>query len=282
MSSFLHPKAIYDYIAKLQKKAYLMLIPPIVLVIAGNDPTGGAGITADIQTLAQLGCHAAPVISCVTVQNTHNVRAKNPLSGALIREQALTVLADMPIAACKIGLLGRVEIIEAVAEILQLYPDMPVILDPVLAAGGGNNLSTAEILVAIRELLVPRTYLLTPNSQEARTLTALDFDLAQAAETLLAMGCKHICITGTHENTEQVVNTLYSPNLAPQAWSWARLPHSYHGSGCTFASSAAAGIAKGLNLSDAVYNAQLYTWQSLQQGFVVSTGQTLPLRVFKT
>ena len=259
-----------------------MLIPPIVLVIAGNDPTGGAGISADIQTLAQQGCHAAPVITCVTVQNTHNVRAKNPLAGSLIREQALTVLADMPIAACKIGLLGSVEIIEAVAEILQLYPAMPVILDPVLAAGGGNNLSNAEILAAIRELLLPRTYLLTPNSQEARALTAPELNLAQAAEALLAMGCEHVCITGTHENTEQVVNTLYSPNLAPQAWTWERLPQSYHGSGCTFASSVAAGVAKGLNISTVVYNAQLYTWQRLQQGFVVSTGQALPLRVVKT
>ncbi|MDD2815597.1 MAG: hydroxymethylpyrimidine/phosphomethylpyrimidine kinase [Thiotrichaceae bacterium] len=268
-----------NYTANFQKKAYTMSIPSIVLVIAGNDPTGGAGISADIQTLAQQGCHAAPVITCVTVQNTHNVRAKNPLSGTLIREQALTVLADMPIAACKIGLLGSVEIVEAVAAILQLYPEIPVILDPVLAAGGGNNLSNAEILAAMRELLLPRTFLLTPNSQEARTLTAPELNLEQAANELLNKGCKHVCITGTHENTEQVVNTLYSPNLAPQAWTWERLPHSYHGSGCTFASSAAAGIAKGLNVSAAVFAAQVYTWQSLQQGFIASTGQALPFRV---
>jgi len=256
-----------------------MSIPPIVLVIAGNDPTGGAGICADIQTLAQQGCHAAPVITCVTVQDTHNVHAKNPLSGKLIREQALSVLADMPIAACKIGLLGSVEIIEAVAEILQAYPEMPVILDPVLAAGGGNNLSNAAILDAMRELLLPRTFLLTPNSQEARTLTAPELNLEQAANELLNRGCKHVCITGTHENTAQVVNTLYSPNVTPQAWTWERLPHSYHGSGCTFASSAAAGIAKGLEITAAVYAAQVYTWQSLQQGFIATTGQALPLRV---
>ncbi|OQW92026.1 MAG: hydroxymethylpyrimidine/phosphomethylpyrimidine kinase, partial [Beggiatoa sp. IS2] len=119
--------------------------PPIVLVIAGNDPSGGAGLCADIQTLAHWGCHAAPVITCVTVQNTTNIQTISTLAGTQVTAQAETILADVPIAVCKIGLLGSVEIIEAVADVLRRHPTLKVVLDPILAAGGGHPVATAEI-----------------------------------------------------------------------------------------------------------------------------------------
>lgn len=251
--------------------------PPIVLVIAGNDPTGGAGLCADIQALAYQGCHTAPVVTCITVQNTSNVLDSIPLSGAQILAQAETVLQDLPITICKIGLLGSLDIIEAVQQILQNHPRLQVILDPILVAGGGKLLAHETLREAMIQRLFPLTYLLTPNSQEALALTAT-VSLEEAALQLMRYGCQYVCITGTHENTPQVIHTLYGHGQSLESWSWPRLPDHYHGSGCTLASSIAGFLAQGQELITALKKAQHYTWTSLQQGFRPGTGQALPKR----
>lgn len=253
-----------------------MNYPPTVLVIAGNDPSGGAGLCADIQTLAQHGCHTAPVVTCITTQNTSKVLASLPLAGDLVASQADTILQDMPIVACKIGLLGNVEIVEAVQSVLINYPNLPVILDPVLSSGNGQSLTQKNICAAIIAKILPLTTIITPNSLEARTLTGKD-ELEVAAQKLIEYGCKDVCITGTHEATAMVINTLYGK----QSWTWKRLPHSYHGSGCTFASSLAGYIAQGNDIITAVSKAQDYTWNSLNNGYKPGGGQHLPLRVAK-
>jgi len=252
--------------------------PPIVLILAGNDPTGGAGLGADIQTLANQGCHAAPVVTCVTVQNTHNVIQCWPLTGAQVLAQAEAVLADMSIVACKIGLLGSVDIVEAVSQLLCQYPHLLVVLDPILAAGGGKSLSTVDLRQAMIKLLLPLVTVVTPNSQEARILTAAD-TLNTAAWRLLDYGCQYVCLTGTHENTTTVVNTLYGPGQLRQSWEWPRLPETYHGSGCTLAASLAGQLAQGKPMLIAVESAQQYTWERLKRGFRAGHGQTLPWRV---
>ena len=253
--------------------------PPTVLVIAGNDPSGGAGLAADIQALASLGCHTAPVVTCVTTQDTHNVIDYLPLTGALVAAQAEAVLNDMPIAACKIGLLGSIQIIEAVQTVLCKYPDIPVILDPVLAAGGGQSLSKGNICDAITKHLLPLTKITTPNSCEARTLTNGIQSLDVAAKRLMEYGCQYICITGTHEDTAAVTNILYGQGCQIKTWAWPRLPHSYHGSGCTFAASLAGFLAQDKDMLTAVYEAQHYTWTSLQRGYYPGHGQALPNRL---
>ncbi len=252
--------------------------PPIVLILAGNDPTGGAGLGADIQTLAAQGCHAAPVVTCITVQNTHNVIQCWPLTGEQVLAQAETVLADMSIVACKIGLLGSVDIVEAVSQLLRQHPHLPVVLDPILAAGGGKLLSTVELRQAVIKLLLPLVTVVTPNSQEARILTATD-TLNTAAWRLLDYGCQYVGLTGTHENTTTVVNRLYGHGQLLQSWEWERLPKTYHGSGCTLAASLAGQLALGKPMLSAVESAQRYTWDSLKRGFQAGHGQTLPLRV---
>lgn len=253
--------------------------PPIILVFAGNDPSGGAGLGADTQTLAHLGCHIAPIVTCITVQDTCNIQENVPLPAFQVIAQAEAILNDMPITACKIGLLGSVEIVEAVAQILRQYPQMPVILDPILAAGGGHPLATTQLCQAIIQKLLPLTWLLTPNSQEARILTNPNNTLSQAALQLLDHGCRAVCITGTHEKTPTVINTLYYEGKEVANWTWPRLPESYHGSGCTFASSLTAFLAQGHDMVTAVYKAQQYTWQSLQQGYRPGRGQALPYRL---
>ncbi len=255
--------------------------PPIVLVFAGNDPSGGAGLCADIQALASQGCHAAPVVTCITTQDTRNVLESLPLSGALVAAQAEAVLADIRVAACKIGLLGSVEIVEAVQQVLLKYPHLPVILDPVLVAGGGKSFSNGNVCETIIKKLLPLTQIITPNSLEARTLTGTTQSLDAAAAQLIDYGCQYVCITGTHEDTPTVENTLYCHEKRVKSWTWTRLPHSYHGSGCTFAASLAGLLAQGKDMLTAVYEAQHYTWTTLQRGYQPGHGQALPNRLLK-
>ena len=261
--------------------------PPIVMVFAATDPTGGAGLQADIMTLASMGCHPVSVVTAITVQDTMGVDGVLPIDGEWVADQARCILEDMPVAAFKIGVLGSLEAVAAVAEVVSDYPEIPLILDPVLASGRGDELTSEDMLAAIRELLIPQTTIITPNSIEARRLAADDAedgddnpDLAECAQRILASGCEYVLITGTHENTGEVVNTLYNSDGVVRSDSWPRLTGSYHGSGCTLASALAATIANGVDMQEAVRDAQEYTWQSLKLAFRPGMGQHIPDRLF--
>lgn len=269
----------------MQKTRTTPATPPQVLVFAASDPTCGAGIQADILTLASLGCHPLTALTAVTVQDTTGVSSLQPLSAELLEQQARAVLEDMPVAAFKIGLLGSVENVLAVAEIVSDYPDIPLIFDPVLASGRGDELSGEEIIAAMREMLLPQTTIITPNAPEARRLAESDEDenepsLDVCAARLIEMGAQYVLITGTHENTPLVVNTLYNDQGVLRHDRWERLPGSYHGSGCTLASAIAGCIAGGASIEEAVRDAQDYTWQALDKGFRGGMGQFIPDRMF--
>ena len=256
------------------------------MTLAGNDPSGGAGIAADIETLVSLGCHPAPVITALTVQDTHNVQALLPVDPAQVLAQARAVLADMPVAAFKVGVIGGVDQATALRALFTAYPHIPLVLDPVLAAGGGTELASATLIEAIQTLLLPLTTVLTPNSVEARRLAPEADTLEACAMALLARGCRYVLITGGHEPGGEVVNTLYGNNRLLETWRWPRLPSSYHGSGCTLASAIAALLAQGQDSSSeesigsAIYRAQHYVWQALQAGYRIGGGQHLPHRLF--
>lgn len=262
------------------------LVPPIVLVFAASDPSGGAGIQADIMTLSSMGCHPLSVITAVTVQDSAGVEEIVPMDADLVMDQARVLLEDMPVAAFKLGMLGSVENIASIAEIVSDYPDVPLVLDPVMASGRGDELASDEMISALRELLLPQTTILTPNSLEARRLAQDDAnddddpDLAECARRLIGGGAEFVLVTGTHEQTPQVVNTLFSERGVVRSDSWERLPGSYHGSGCTLASAIAANLANGLDIADAVRDAQDYTWQALASGFRPGMGQYIPDRFF--
>lgn len=261
-------------------------LPPIVLVFAATDPSGGAGLQADIMTLTSMGCHPLSVVTAITIQDTMGVDDVSPVDAEWVADQARCVLEDMPVAAFKIGLIGNVEQIAAIAEVVSDYPEVPLVLDPVLASGRGDELVSEEMVNALRELLIPQATIVTPNSLEARRLAADDpdeasgTDLAECARRMIASGCEYVLITGTHENTPQVVNTLYGESGVVRSDSWQRLPGSYHGSGCTLASAIAATLANGLEISDAVKDAQEYTWQTLKTAFRPGMGQHIPDRLF--
>jgi hydroxymethylpyrimidine/phosphomethylpyrimidine kinase len=241
---------------------------------------------ADLPTLASMGCHPLSVITALTVQDTAGVEGVLPIDADWVADQARCLLEDMPVDAFKIGVLGSVENIAAIAEIISDYPDVPLVLDPVLASGRGDELATDEMMHALRELLLPQTTILVPNTMEVRRLAAGEdededlSDLAVCAERLLDLGAEYVLVTGTHEATPQVVNTLYGKGGVVRSDSWPRLPGSYHGSGCTLASAIAAMLANGLELPEAVREAQDYTWHTLKKAYRPGMGQFLPDRLF--
>jgi len=259
---------------------------PLVMSFAATDPSGGAGLTADLLTISSMGCHPLSVVTAITVQDTSGVDDVLPIDPEWVVDQARAMLEDVPVAAFKIGLLGSVENIAAIAEVMADYPDIPLVLDPVLASGRGDELANEDMLDAMRELLIPQTTIITPNSMEARRLALDESDeeddpsLDECAKRLLHTGCEYVLITGTHEQTPKVINTLYGERGVLRSDSWARLPGIYHGSGCTLASAIAALLAQGVDVPDAVKEAQEYTWQTLNAGFRPGMGQHIPDRLF--
>ena len=253
---------------------------PVVMCFSGLDPTGGAGIQADIEAITSMGCHPAPVVTAMTVQDTQNLMRFEPCDPMLLIEQARAVLEDMPVKTFKLGMLGSVEIIEALHSILIDYPDIPVVFDPVLRAGAGGALIEDDALDSLRNLLLPQTSVLTPNSLEARALAPQADTLTACAEALQDMGCEFVLITGTHEATEDVTNTLYGNHRELEQFHFTRLPHQYHGSGCTLAASIAGLLAQGLEPFTAIHEAQNYTWEALNTAYRAGMGQWIPNRLF--
>ncbi|MBL8525879.1 MAG: hydroxymethylpyrimidine/phosphomethylpyrimidine kinase [Betaproteobacteria bacterium] len=258
--------------------------PPAVLSFAATDPSSGAGIQADVLTLASMGCHPLSVITAITVQDTSGVEDVLPIDADWVADQARSILEDIPVAAFKIGVLGNAEIVSAIAEVVADYPDIPLILDPVLSSARGDEFANEDTISAIKELLIPQCTVITPNTPELRRLTLDDDEedgrIETLASRLIDMGCEYVLVTGTHESTPDVINTLFAERGIVRSDNWHRLPGSYHGSGCTLASAIAATVARGLEISEAVREAQDYTWQSLKFGFRPGMGQFIPDRLF--
>ena len=253
---------------------------PAVMCFSGLDPTGGAGIQADIETLFSIGCHCCPIATVLTAQTTQNALSATPTEPALLIEQARAVLEDMQIQAIKIGLLGSVASVEVIHTLLKDYADIPVVLDPVLVDGGGFEFSNQDIQDAIRELLIPLCTVLTPNTIEAKALAPSADNLDACANELIDMGCEHILITGTHAQTDQVHNRLYSLHHEASDYQWPRLQFDYHGSGCTLAAAIAGYLAHHLTVPDAVQQAQRFTWESLNSAERQGFGQHIPDRSY--
>lgn len=253
---------------------------PIVLVFAGHDPSGGAGLQADIEVLLSLGCHPVTVATALTVQDTRGVSRFQAVPAELVLAQARAVLDDFAVGAIKTGMLASAENVHAVASVAARYPHLPLVVDPVLASGRGDALADEGFDVVLREQLLPHATLATPNSVEARRLAPTADTLDACAQELLATGCEYVLITGTHEPTEKVENRFYGGHRLIEHFAWPRLPGEYHGSGCTLAAACAANMAHGLAPAPAVAQAQRYTWQALRHARSLGHGQLLPDRLF--
>ncbi|MEJ2590712.1 MAG: hydroxymethylpyrimidine/phosphomethylpyrimidine kinase [Candidatus Thiodiazotropha sp.] len=258
---------------------------PLLLAIGGHDPSGGAGIQADIEAAAANGAHAASAVTCLTVQDSCDVRALHPVAPEVLAAQAEAVLADCRVGAVKIGLLGSPQAAETVIDLLRRHPGLPVVLDPVLAAGGGSPLAGEDLLRLIRDGLLPLCDLVTPNTREAARLSECDAAATpdDQAARLLALGAGAVLITGTHDPAQQaeITHRLYRPTEAPIVSTCQRLAGEYHGSGCTLAAAIAARLARGESLETAVQHGLSYSWLSLVHGFRAGRCQAFPDRLFR-
>lgn len=249
---------------------------PNVLIIAGHDPSGGAGIHADIEAVQALGGFASTLITGLTVQNTVNVRGFTLTPVDLLRQQAEALLADMCFQAVKIGMTGSPAIVRFIAGLLEELPGVPVVLDPVLAAEAGGSLGGSDLPAALLQELFPRAALVTPNLPEARALTGRE-DIDACGAALLDAGCLAALVTGTHDETPVVRNHLFT-RAGTRHWDWPRLSGSFHGSGCTLASACATLLAHGQSLDDALERAQQWVHESLRRAWQPGRGQFVPDR----
>lgn len=340
---------------------------PCVLVFSGADPSGGAGMAADIQAITAMGAHALPVLTAITVQDNNHVHAVMPVAPEVLLQQARTLLAQVPVAAIKIGIPGSAENAQAIAQLIgelramhqqaagaapgwaqNLYREPPVVLDPVLRSGNGDALGRDDAVRALAPLL-PLATLITPNGPEAAALAAglrhagpramhaaplasaaapaLATEATRAthalpghalaghalaaratvagpgaavsgvagnghrawhgtahgnalahAHALRALGCRHVLVTGGHDDErELVINRWLGPDRQ-QNWSWPRLPGSFHGSGCTLAAAVAALLALGESMAQALTKAQGYTQRALAASYAIAPGQRIPQR----
>ncbi|MFV1982597.1 MAG: bifunctional hydroxymethylpyrimidine kinase/phosphomethylpyrimidine kinase [Thiohalomonadales bacterium] len=250
-----------------------------VLVFSGLDPTGGAGIQADIETITSLGAKPCSIITALTVQDTNTVQSYSNVDSKFIKQQALCILNDIPIQCIKLGMIADEEIINVIADIITDYPNIPMVIDPVLTAGGGGNLTNDTAFNCLLTKLIPKASIITPNSMEARALVSGTINLNKCAEYLLSLGCQSVLITGGHEESNDVCNTLYMENQIISK-KWPRLPAEFHGSGCTLSSSIATFVAMGLDIESAVYNAQQYTYNTLLNAKKIGHGQLIPNRFY--
>ena len=255
---------------------------PAVLCFSGLDPTGGAGLQADIEAIVSMGGHPLPIATSLTVQDTRDVEGLMAVAPDHVHAQARTLLADVPIAAIKIGLLGSIEVVETLHAILADHDEIPVVLDPVVRAGGGAPLATGELMNAVVARLLPRTTVLTPNVREARMLAPGADTVESAARELVAAGCGYVLVTGADEATPCVVNRFYGTGGLVESFEWPRVEGVFHGSGCTLAAAVAAGLARGIDPRTAVTEAQKFVHDAVSHGFRIGTGQRIPDRLRRT
>lgn len=252
---------------------------PTVLCFSGLDPSGGAGLQADIEAIGQSGAHAAIACTALTVQNSQQVFGFEATSKALLLAQANAVVNDLPIRCVKSGMLGTTNNIAALADFLREHPDYCYVLDPVLVANSGGSLGDQATLVKAFVELIPLATLLTPNTVELRALTGED-DLELATQKLFAMGAKAVLVKGGHEDTpDHIRNALYIDGELISETRCPRLEGEYHGSGCSLASFIAGRLALGDELQAAVNYAETWLFGVLKQAeSPVPNGQKIPKR----
>ncbi|HJV52538.1 MAG TPA: hydroxymethylpyrimidine/phosphomethylpyrimidine kinase [Noviherbaspirillum sp.] len=250
-----------------------------VLIFAGSDPSGGAGLQADIPAVGALGAHPLTAITALTVQDNDRVFNVHPVPAGLVQQQAHALIDKIDIAAVKIGIVGNRENAEAVAATLRVMkqrrPGLHVVLDPVLASGHGDPLAADNAVQAIMPLLAEAT-LVTPNLPEASALCGGERRLDVQVETLLRY-CPNVLIKGGHGTGSEVVNRWFTDGNQC-TWTWPRLEGSFHGTGCTLASAIAALLAGGKPMVEAIEAAQAYCHQALVAAYAVAGGQRIPNR----
>ena len=253
---------------------------PIVLTITHHDPSGSAGIAADTETAASLGCHCASVVTAITVGDTRELAGVAPVDESLLVEQARAVLEDMPVAAIKIGYLGSVENVRALHSVLRDYPDIPLIIDPDATLADKESMLAPPLWSAMCNMLLPLATLVAPNRREARAMAGeADVHDAQAQE-LLESGCRYLLLTGVPVTSCELENRLYDARGLMRQFLWKRLPPAAYGACGTLTTAIACHIAHGLTILEAVNRSQQFTWSAIADSRRLGMGRPVPNRFF--
>lgn len=260
--------------------------PPSVLCFAASDATGGGGLQSDVLTLASMGCHPLAVVAAVVVRDTRGVDDVLALDADAVAAQARAVLEDIPVRAFKLGMVGSVENIAAVAEILSDYAELPLVLEPALSYLHGDGAD--EVLAALAELILPHATVIVASRHEVLRIAGAalgdadedDFALDESVAHLLELGAGHVLLTGAGEPGAQVVNSLMGPHGIVRTDAWTRLPGRFLGAGATLSGALAAALAHGMDVPEAVREAQEFTWQALSNAWQPGMGFALPDRFF--
>lgn len=261
-------------------------ISPRVLTFGATDPVGAIGIQADLACFAAMGCHGLSVVTAMTIGDTARIEDHEVTDAEWVADQARVVLEDMPVAAFKVGTVGSVENVSVIAEIVSDYPDLPLVLDPFITALPDDAQEGDDLLMAVRELLVPQTTVmllsvveLTRLAETWREASAED-TLAFDAMRLIEHGCEYVLVTGTPCELQQVANTLFSEAGVVRHDSWPRLPGTFTGAGSTLSATLAALLANGLDVPEAAFEAQEFTHAALAGAQRLGMGKLVPDRYF--
>jgi hydroxymethylpyrimidine/phosphomethylpyrimidine kinase len=248
---------------------------PVVLSIAGFDPSSGAGIAADLKTFAAHGCYGMAAITALTVQNTQGVTAVYPTEPAVLKDTIAALLADGRVKAIKIGMLATRANAEVVSEILESNPSLPSVLDPVFRSTSGKDLADLPCQEYLREQLIKRASVITPNLLEASALTGFQVEnqeaMKSAARKLVEMGARAVVVTGGH--LDKALDVYFDGSALEVFVGDRAKPENTHGTGCTFSSAIAANLALGRQLRDAVVLAKAYVVEAIRKAYVVGPGR---------
>lgn len=247
---------------------------PVVLVIGGHDPTGGAGIQSDIETVTSLNCHAVSLITCLTSQNTKEFLISDPVNPDTFFSQGKALISDVNIDVIKIGAVGSSKIVEKINDLLTLMKNSPVIVDPIIRSSSGGILTNKKSLDALKSLIFPKSFLVTPNLEEAKSISGEE-NLDLVIENLLNLCTQYLLIKDVEKSKNLIVNNLYSKSKFIKHWENPRIEGKFHGTGCSLASSIACFMAKSRNIIESIDLAQKYTLKAIINSVKIGKGQKI-------
>lgn len=259
---------------------------PLILTFGVADPVGAIGIQADLASFAAMGCHGLSTVTGILIGDTARVEDIEVTEADWVADQARVLLEDMPVAALKVGAVGSVENVSAIAEIVSDYPDIPLVLDPFVTALPDQGMDSEDLLLAVRELLVPQTTLLVISAVElgrfAETWreSSTEDMLAIDAIKIIEMGCEYLLVTGTPSEVGDVANTLFNESGVVRHDNWQRIAGTFTGAGSTISATITALLSNGLDVPDAVLEAQEFTIAALSHGQRLGMGKLVPDRYF--
>ncbi|MFC5476167.1 bifunctional hydroxymethylpyrimidine kinase/phosphomethylpyrimidine kinase [Paraherbaspirillum soli] len=259
---------------------------PLILTFGVADPVGATGIQADLATFSSMGCHGLSVITSILISDTARIEDTQQIDADWVADQARVLLEDMPVAAFKVGAVGSIESVSVIAEIISDYPEVPLILDPFLSAMPDQGQDSEDLLTAIRELLIPQTTVMLLSAVELSRLAetwrepSTEDMLSVDAMRVIELGCEYLLVTGTPGATMEVSNTLFDETGVLRQDSWPRISGSFNGAGSTLSAAIAAMLANGLDVPEAVSEAQEFTLAAVSAAQRLGMGKLVPDRYF--